>query len=119
MTCPTSSCISAGLHADLAAVHMQTGTTAERIAAFKATVDRCHRRIGDLKAIVGNIFQSVFMARFRDVADDIRAAVISDIGTFISMDPSQYLQDSYLKYLAWAMSDKVSTCNGEPARLRI
>ena len=69
-------------------MHVQGGMAAERIAAFKATVDRCHRRVGELKSIVGNLFQSVFMARFRDVSEDIRAAVIADIGTFIKLDPS-------------------------------
>ena len=86
---------------------LQGGTVAQRTAAFRRTMDTCHRRVGELRATIGSLFQGVFMARFRDVCEEVRASVIADIGAFIRLDPSQYLQDNYLKYLAWALSDKV------------
>ena len=46
------------------------------------------------------------MAR-RDVAEGIRATVISAIGDWICLMPAMFLNDMYLKYLAWALSDKV------------
>lgn len=44
--------------------------------------------------------------RSRDVSEDIRAAVITAIGQWIALLPSTFLSDMYLKYLAWALSDK-------------
>jgi hypothetical protein len=47
----------------------------------------------------------------RDCADDIRATVIEGIGHWIRSYPSAFLSDQYLKYIAWALSDKV--CAGQ------
>ncbi len=44
----------------------------------------------------------------RDVSEDIRASAIGAIGQWIKLLPSMFLVDNYLKYLAWALSDKVS-----------
>ena len=42
----------------------------------------------------------------RDVSEDIRASAIGAIGNWIKLMPSMFLVDNYLKYLAWALSDK-------------
>ena len=42
----------------------------------------------------------------RDVSEDIRASAIGAIGQWIKLLPSMFLVDNYLKYLAWALSDK-------------
>ena len=47
------------------------------------------------------------IARYRDVCEDVRASVIEGIGNWIEMMPATFMKDSYLKYLAWALSDKV------------
>jgi len=47
----------------------------------------------------------------RDVSEEIRAGVIASIGQWITLLPSTFLSDSYLKYLAWALSDKVCLRN--------
>ena len=42
----------------------------------------------------------------RDVSEDIRASAIGAIGHWIRLMPSMFVVDNYLKYLAWALSDK-------------
>ena len=42
----------------------------------------------------------------RDVSEDIRSIVIEAIGEWVEALPSEFLGDSYLKYLAWALSDR-------------
>jgi cohesin complex subunit SA-1/2 len=42
----------------------------------------------------------------RDVDDGIRAIVIESIGHWIAELPTEFLADTYLKYLGWALSDK-------------
>lgn len=51
--------------------------------------------------------QSVVSQRFRDVSDEIRAVVISGLGDWVFAHPADYLQDVYLKYIGWALSDRV------------
>ena len=51
--------------------------------------------------------QSVVSQRFRDVSDEIRTVVISGLGDWVFAHPADYLQDEYLKYIAWALSDRV------------
>jgi len=46
----------------------------------------------------------------RDVSEDIRASAIGAIGNWIRLMPSMFLVDNYLKYLAWALSDKACGC---------
>ena len=38
---------------------------ADRVAAFKRTVDRCHGRIQELKSYTDSLFQGIFAHRFR------------------------------------------------------
>jgi cohesin complex subunit SA-1/2 len=79
----------------------------ERVVAFRRIVDQSHRRAASLKDHIDNIFQSVFSHRFRDVSADIRVSVIEAVGGWMKLLPSIFLSDQYLKYLAWALSDKV------------
>lgn len=68
-------------------------------------------------AIAGTAHIAAFARRFnfqppplsvsRDGAEDIRASVIEGIGRWIRAHPADYLSDQYLKYIAWALSDKV------------
>ncbi len=51
--------------------------------------------------------QGVASHRFRDISGEIRAAVISGLGDWIAAHPAAYLHDGYLKYIAWALSDRV------------
>ena len=81
----------------------------DRIASFQKVIERSHSQVTSLKASVNNIFQAVSAHRFRDVAPEIRALVIEGIAHWTSSLPADFLQDQYLKYVAWALSDRVST----------
>lgn len=78
----------------------------DRIASFQKVIDRSHSQVTSLKASVNNIFQAVSAHRFRDVAPEIRALVIEGIAHWSSSLPADFLQDQYLKYVAWALSDR-------------
>lgn len=79
----------------------------ERMASFQKVIERSHSQVTSLKASVNNIFQAVSAHRFRDVAPDIRTLVIEGIAHWTSSLPADFLQDQYLKYVAWALSDRV------------
>lgn len=44
----------------------------------------------------------------RDVGPEIRAVVIELIGGWVASLPATFMADAYLKYIAWALSDRVS-----------
>ena len=79
------------------------------MASFQKVIERSHSQVTSLKASVNNIFQAVSAKRFRDVAPDIRALVIQGIAHWTTSLPADFLQDQYLKYVAWALSDRVIT----------
>lgn len=83
--------------------------SSDRMASFQKVIERSHSQVTSLKASVNNIFQAVSAKRFRDVAPDIRALVIQGIAHWTTSLPADFLQDQYLKYVAWALSDRVIT----------
>lgn len=83
--------------------------TNDRMVSFGKVIERSHSQVTSLKASVNNIFQAVSAHRFRDVAPEIRTLVIEGIAHWTSSLPADFLQDQYLKYVAWALSDRV--CN--------
>ncbi|KAL0028278.1 hypothetical protein WJX79_006817 [Trebouxia sp. C0005] len=80
--------------------------SSDRMASFQKVIERSHSQVTSLKASVNNIFQAVSAKRFRDVAPDIRALVIQGIAHWTTSLPADFLQDQYLKYVAWALSDR-------------
>lgn len=68
-------------------------------------VSQCGRRCC-LQAVYYIIFW-LGDCRFRDKDEEIRAVVIDGVGNWAHLYPAVYLRDLYLKYLAWALSDRV------------
>ena len=71
-----------------------------------------HRAAGDARAAVYALYSGIATARFRDVCPDVRASVVSAVGAWIRLDPATYLSEHYLKYVAWAMSDRDARVRG-------
>lgn len=60
-----------------------------------------------MAATVQALFDSVAAHRFRDVSEEVRTTVIEAVGQWIVQRPATFLDDKYLKYIGWALSDKV------------
>ncbi|QQP52430.1 Cohesin subunit SA-1 [Caligus rogercresseyi] len=54
---------------------------------------------------MAHLFQEVFANRFRDVFHKIRSACIHELGLWMLTFPKQFLDDAYLKYIAWSLHD--------------
>lgn len=81
----------------------------------KDKVERIRSQIEDLDIglkevyeLIEGIFTGVFVLRYRDVSPEIRAMSIKSLGEWIKTSPTLFLDDSYLKYLGWMLSDKDS-----------
>lgn len=62
--------------------------------------------IGEFERYVDVLFSSVYTNRFRDVDAEVRSFVVEGLGRWMVLHPSTYLTPEYLKYLAWALSDR-------------
>ncbi|KAI0205405.1 hypothetical protein F4808DRAFT_283314 [Astrocystis sublimbata] len=61
------------------------------------------RELIDAKA--NNIFDIVFVQRYRDIDPKIRAECIEALGTWVCDLPTVYMAPEYLRYLGWLLSD--------------
>uniref|UniRef100_A0A8C9SCN0 Si:ch211-269e2.1 n=1 Tax=Scleropages formosus TaxID=113540 RepID=A0A8C9SCN0_SCLFO len=76
-------------------------------------VDRIQRKIDELQDkrleienMMDAIFKGVFLKRYRDVVPDIRAICMEELGIWMRLYSSMFLNDSYLKYVGWMLHDK-------------
>ncbi|KAI0458013.1 hypothetical protein F5B21DRAFT_462582 [Xylaria acuta] len=62
-----------------------------------------HRELIDAK--VKDLFDIVFVHRYRDIDPKIRAECIEALGTWVCNLPTVYMSPEYLRYLGWLLSD--------------
>jgi cohesin complex subunit SA-1/2 len=67
-----------------------------------------NERLVTLTNKIQEIFENVFVHRYKDSANHIRALCMASLGGWIQASPDEFLQDNYLKYIGWTISDKVN-----------
>ncbi|KAH6568070.1 hypothetical protein BASA60_008777 [Batrachochytrium salamandrivorans] len=55
-----------------------------------------------------DLYDGIFIHRYRDTDSVIRAECIRELGSWISKYPSYYLDSQHLRYLGWMLSDKAA-----------
>eukprot|EP00210_Caulerpa_lentillifera_P005341 g5104.t1 len=83
-----------------------TQITHRKIESLKSTLAMYQKQISDLEAMIGALFNEVLVHRFRDVCESVRSTVTETIAQWCHTLPSSFLNDQYLKYIAWPLSDK-------------
>ena len=81
----------------------------ELAESLKLQAEAENKRSHDLDAATKSLIAATFAVRFRDHSEEVRGVVIKSFSRWVEKAPDLYLQDTYLKYLGWALSDKVST----------
>ncbi|KXZ53988.1 hypothetical protein GPECTOR_5g100 [Gonium pectorale] len=76
------------------------------IESLQRQAEAAQRQVRQLKSQLEATFTAVFAVRFRDVGPEIRAVVIDLIGRWIGLLPATFMVDQYIKYVAWALSDR-------------
>ncbi|XP_041663582.1 cohesin subunit SA-2 [Cheilinus undulatus] len=61
----------------------------------------------EIESMMDIIFKGVFLKRYRDVLPEIRSICMEELGLWMKLYSSAFLNDSYLKYMGWMMHDKV------------
>lgn len=79
--------------------------TSARLTAVQKQCNRIKDSLEKMDEVIGRIYGSIFVHRYKDVHDDVRAHCIRHMGLWMLADPSGLLKDDYLKYVGWLLSD--------------
>ncbi|KAL8848283.1 MAG: hypothetical protein Q9221_006682 [Calogaya cf. arnoldii] len=77
----------------------------ERIASLQKNVAEGERRSGEVDGMMENIFNAVYVHRYRDVDPKIRVDCVTALGGWITAAPDKFFTSAYLRYLGWVLSD--------------
>ncbi|GLI62799.1 hypothetical protein VaNZ11_005547 [Volvox africanus] len=100
--------ISTARHQEEAAQKQKTsGADKKRmVQSLQRQAEAAQSQARQLKSLLETTFTAVFAVRFRDVGPEIRAVVVDLVGRWIGLLPATFMVDQYLKYVAWALSDR-------------
>ncbi|XP_056145578.1 cohesin subunit SA-2 [Lampris incognitus] len=89
----------------------KTKTSGKQNAMQQGRLQKKIAELQEKKMVIDNmmdaLFKGVFLKRYRDVFPEIRAMCVEELGVWMKRYSSEFLTDSYLKYLGWMMFDKV------------
>lgn len=79
----------------------------ERLDMLMSKRQELEENNDDIKTMLGYLFKSIFVHRYRDTLPEIRSICMTEIGIWMKRLPGIFLDDSYLKYVGWTLHDKV------------
>lgn len=56
---------------------------------------------------LSSLFDCIVVERCRDTQAAVRTDVVEAVGTWTAQCPGHFMEDKYLRYLAWGMADRV------------
>lgn len=77
----------------------------DRVASIQKKVDEGERKLGMVDTFMENIFNAVYVHRYRDVDPRIRVDCVMALGRWITAAPDKFFTPNYLRYLGWVLSD--------------
>ena len=84
-----------------------------RIKALEDKIQEGEERRGSVEAIVKDIFDTVFVHRYRDIDPRIRTDCVHELATWILKLPDMFFDGTYLRYLGWVLSDTSALTRAE------
>ncbi|RWS24871.1 cohesin subunit SA-1-like protein [Leptotrombidium deliense] len=79
----------------------------DRLDMLMSKRQELEENMDDIRTMLGYLFKSIFVHRYRDTVPEIRSLCMCEIGTWMKRFPNHFLDDSYLKYVGWTLHDKV------------
>jgi len=80
-----------------------------RLHSLRRSLEMLHGRVNSLEALMKQVFNGVFVHRYRDIDEHVRGECIAAVGRWCHTYPSYFLKDTYLKYIGWSLNDKESS----------
>jgi len=78
-----------------------------RLESLMAKRTELDENMDEIKNMLTYMFKSVFVHRYRDTLPEIRAICMTEIGIWMRKFHTNFLDDSYLKYIGWTLHDRV------------
>lgn len=85
----------------------------DRVAALQAKVGEGERKRAATESILTDLFDTVYVHRYRDVDPKIRVDCVAALGTWITTAPDIFFGGQYLRYLGWVLSDTSAPTRAE------
>jgi cohesin complex subunit SA-1/2 len=87
-----------------------------RVADLQKNLDATNKKRETLDSIIKDIFDTVFVHRYRDVDPKIRVDCIQALGLWITTLPDIFFEGTYLRYMGWVLSDTSGQTRAEVVR---
>ena len=84
-----------------------------RVAALQSKVDDNEHKKELVEGWLKDVFDTVFIHRYRDVDPRIRVDCAAALGVWIATCPEIFFEGQYLRYLGWTLSDVSSATRAE------
>ncbi|XP_041806780.1 cohesin subunit SA-2 [Chelmon rostratus] len=78
-----------------------------QLERIQKKITELQEKRAEIESMMDVIFKGVFLKRYRDVLPEIRSICMEELGLWMKLYSSAFLNDSYLKYMGWMMYDKV------------
>ena len=85
----------------------QSNRSSERLETLMTRRKEYEENTEEIKNMLTYMFKSVFVHRYRDIVPEIRSICMFEIGQWMKKYHTNFLDDTYLKYIGWTIHDKV------------
>ena len=85
----------------------------DRIGALERRVNEGNGKYEVIESVIRDLFDTVFVHRYRDVDPKIRVECVQALGRWISTLPDLFFDEAYLRYLGWVLSDTYHATRSE------
>ncbi|KAL8421578.1 hypothetical protein RB596_002377 [Gaeumannomyces avenae] len=77
----------------------------DKIASLQASLDEANQHREVCGTQMTDLFETIFVHRYRDIDVRIRTECVEALGTWIYLLPTVYMEPEYLRYLGWMLTD--------------
>uniref|UniRef100_A0A3Q1EH89 Cohesin subunit SA n=1 Tax=Acanthochromis polyacanthus TaxID=80966 RepID=A0A3Q1EH89_9TELE len=81
--------------------------SSQQLERIQKKIMELQEKKAEVESMMDIIFKGVFLKRYRDVLPEIRSICMEELGLWMKLYSSVFLNDSYLKYVGWMMHDKL------------
>lgn len=85
----------------------------ERVEVLQTKIINEQGKKAAVESMLADIFQSVYIHRYRDVDFKIRVECVTALGTWITTAPEIFFTSQHIRYLGWVLSDPSAATRAE------
>ncbi|KAK9452377.1 uncharacterized protein V1518DRAFT_411086 [Limtongia smithiae] len=77
----------------------------DKVQKLQGTVDDYAQKMEVIDEIMHDIFDTIFVHRYRDIDFKIRTECMRELGKWMETFPDTFFEGQYLRYMGWMLSD--------------